>query len=109
MAKTKWPPKQDGRPFENQTFAPRFQMVASLHRFIKKRVMNKIFFIPKRSRLAEKKVRSGFQMVKTKLQPFENRTKILYKKYHLNTGRLRFPDIDCSSEFEWSFKFLTRN
>ncbi len=30
-------------------------MVASLDRFIKKRVMNKIFFMPKRSRLEVKK------------------------------------------------------
>ncbi len=41
---------------------------ASLDRFIKKRVMNKIFFMPKRSRLAEN-FRSGFQMVKTKWRP----------------------------------------
>jgi hypothetical protein len=37
--------------------------------------MNKIFFMPKRSRLEVKKLRSGFQMVKTKWRPFDYRTK----------------------------------
>ncbi len=37
---------------------------ASLDRCIKKRVIKKILFMPKRSRLAVKKVRSGFQMVR---------------------------------------------
>jgi hypothetical protein len=37
-------------------------MVASLDHFIKKRIMNKIFLIIKRSRLEFKKLRSGFRM-----------------------------------------------
>jgi hypothetical protein len=37
-------------------------MVANLDRFIKKRVLNKIFFMPKWSSLAGKKVRSEFRM-----------------------------------------------
>jgi hypothetical protein len=41
-------------PFENRTFLSGFRMVASQDRFIKKRVMNKIFFMPKRSRLVRK-------------------------------------------------------
>jgi hypothetical protein len=42
------------KPLENRTFQSGFRMVASLDRFIKKRVMNKIFFMPKRSRLVRK-------------------------------------------------------
>jgi hypothetical protein len=66
MVKTKWRPKQDGRPFENWTFASGFRMVASLDRFIKKRAIKNILFMPNWSRLEVKKLRSGFQMVKTK-------------------------------------------
>jgi hypothetical protein len=40
-------------PFETRTQKFGFRMVASLDRFIKKRVMNKIFFMLKRSRLAK--------------------------------------------------------
>jgi hypothetical protein len=40
-------------PFEVRTFLSGFLMIASLDRFIKKRVMNKIFVMPKQSRLAE--------------------------------------------------------
>jgi hypothetical protein len=59
------------RPSESRKKSPR----TSLDRFIKKRVMNKIFFMPKQSRLLRKNIRFGFQMVKTKWQlPFESRT-----------------------------------
>jgi hypothetical protein len=65
-------------------------LVASLDRLIKKRVMNKIFFMPKRSRLAVKNVRSGFQIV----PPFKNQTKLNKK---VKTGQK-------SPVFKW---FLT--
>jgi hypothetical protein len=61
-------------PTKNRTI----MSVASLVRFIKKRVMNKIFFMPKRSRLQSKMSgfqnqkpdkKSGFRMVKTKWRP----------------------------------------
>jgi hypothetical protein len=67
MVNTKWPPKQDGRPFENRTFASRFRIVASLDCFIKKRIMNKIFFVAKRFRLAEEKIPVGFSNGKNKM------------------------------------------
>ncbi len=73
--------KQDGRPFENWTFASGFRMAASLDRFIKKRVMNKIFFMPKWSSLAGKKVRSGFRM------DSEIELKLCLKRHHSKTGR----------------------
>jgi hypothetical protein len=41
------------RASENLTFLSGFGMVSSPDRFKKKRVMNKILFMPKRSRLAE--------------------------------------------------------
>jgi hypothetical protein len=68
------------KPFENRTKKSGFQLVASLDRFIKKILMNKIFFMPKWSRLEVKKLRSGFQMVKTKWRPFDNRTKKVSEK-----------------------------
>ncbi len=48
---------------------------ASIYRFIKKIAIKNILYMPKRSRLAVKNVRSGFQMVETKWPPpFEIRT-----------------------------------
>jgi hypothetical protein len=56
-------------PFEIRTLC----LVTSLDRFIKKRVMNKIFFMPKRSRLLRKISGPDFKCI-------ENRTKKVSEK-----------------------------
>jgi hypothetical protein len=62
-------------PFENQTNKSGFQMVASLDRFVKKRVMKKIFFITKGSRLEVKNFGPVFKWQKQNGgRPFENWT-----------------------------------
>jgi hypothetical protein len=62
-------------PFETRTQKSGFRMVASLDRFIKKRVIKNNLFMPKRSRLVRKNIRSGLQMVSAILfLPFESRT-----------------------------------
>jgi hypothetical protein len=59
------------RPFETRKKSPR----TSLNRFIKKRVMNKIFFMPKLSRLVRKcPVRLSNGRNKMAAKPFESRT-----------------------------------
>jgi hypothetical protein len=66
------------RPFETRTQKSGFGMVASLDSFIKKRVIINILFMTKGSRLAEEKVRSGFQVVAAILfLPSESRTNIV--------------------------------
>jgi hypothetical protein len=56
------------RAFEILTNGSGFWMVTSLDRFIEKRIIKNILFMPKQSRLAEN-FRSGFQMVETKWRP----------------------------------------
>jgi hypothetical protein len=67
MVKTKWRLQKDGRPFENRTFVFGFRMVASLDRFIKKRAIKNILFMPKWSRLELKKTSVRFSNVKNKM------------------------------------------
>jgi hypothetical protein len=55
------------KPFKNRTKKSGFQMVASLDRFIKKIIMNKIFLMPKRSRLEVKKTSVRFSNGKNKM------------------------------------------
>jgi hypothetical protein len=57
--------KQDGRHHSKTgLFSPDFEWSTSLDRFIKKRVMNKLFFIPKRSSLAGKKAGLNFEWIR---------------------------------------------
>jgi hypothetical protein len=67
-------------------------MTASLDRFIKKRVIKNILFMTKQSRLDVKKLRSGFQMVKTKWPPNWRPFWRPFCFYHLKAG----PDILAS-------------
>jgi hypothetical protein len=62
--------------------------VTSIDRFIKKRVIYKIFFMPKRSRLEKKNVRSGFRMAKTRW-------------LHSNIGLfgIQWPTVQYTSEY----------
>ncbi len=78
--RTKW------RPFcfyhlKTGLFRPDFEWSTSLDRFIKKRVMNKIFFMPKRSRLVRKISGPDF-----KWYP-KTGHKLCPRNDHSNTGR----------------------
>jgi hypothetical protein len=66
-------------------------MVASLDKFIKKRVIKNILFIPKRSRLLRKSpVRLSYGRNKMAAKPFESRTNIAGsdKKVRVSNGPL---------------------
>jgi hypothetical protein len=71
-----------------------FQMVkTSLDRFINKGHKKNILFMTKRSRLAVQKVRSGFQMVKTKWRPFESRTQKVSERWPFECRIVRLSDV----------------
>jgi hypothetical protein len=60
---------------------PDFEWSTSLDRFIKKRVMNKIFLMPKRSRLVIKISSPDFEWLKQNgRQAFKNRTQFVPEK-----------------------------
>jgi hypothetical protein len=52
--------------------------------------------MPKRYRLAVKKVRSGFQMVKTKWWPFESRTQKVSERWPFECRIVRLSDVYCT-------------
>jgi hypothetical protein len=92
-------------PFKNRTYRSGFRMVASLDRFINKRVMKKNIFITKRSWLEVKKLRSGFGMVKTKWPP----TIVKPDKW---SGFRKVQDqtvLSWIKYFLWLFSFIKRS
>jgi hypothetical protein len=95
VIKTKWPPKQDGRPFENRTFCfynLKPDKCTSLDCLIKKRDIKNIFFMPKRSRLASGQYcRTGH----LKTGPFDNRTQKVSENWPFEYRTVRYLVGQC--------------